>query len=83
MPFTSKLRPGDEDCRGIPEEAGQAQATRIASQRSSAEISTGGTHRGLIGNSTAERMNLFGHFETLLHLRFPKEQLVFRNFATS
>ena len=35
----------------------------------------------LIGNSTAERMNLFGNFETLLHLRFPKEQLVFRNFA--
>ncbi len=40
-----------------------------------------GERIALIGNSTAERMNLFGHFETLLHLRFPKEQLVFRNFA--
>ena len=35
----------------------------------------------LIGNSTAERMNLFGHFETLLHLRFPNERIVFRNFG--
>jgi putative heme-binding domain-containing protein len=35
----------------------------------------------LVGNSTAERMNLFGHFETLLHERFPGKQLVVRNFA--
>ncbi len=40
-----------------------------------------GERVALIGNSTAERMNLFGHFETLLHLRFPAEQLVVRNFA--
>ena len=35
----------------------------------------------LLGNSTAERMNLFGHFETLLHQRFPGKHLVVRNFA--
>jgi len=35
----------------------------------------------LIGNSTAERMNLFGNFETMLHLVYPKEQLVIRNFG--
>jgi putative heme-binding domain-containing protein len=40
-----------------------------------------GERIALIGNSTAERMNLFGHFETLLHLRFPEQQLVVRNFA--
>ena len=34
-----------------------------------------------LGNSLAERMNLFGHFETLLHTRFPKKELVIRNFA--
>ncbi|MCA9034807.1 MAG: HEAT repeat domain-containing protein, partial [Planctomycetaceae bacterium] len=34
-----------------------------------------------LGNSLAERMNLFGHFETLLHTRFPDKQLVVRNFA--
>jgi putative heme-binding domain-containing protein len=34
-----------------------------------------------IGNSTAERMNLFGNFETHLLLRFPKDELVIRNFA--
>lgn len=35
----------------------------------------------LVGNSLAERMNLFGHFETLLHMRFPNHELVVRNFA--
>lgn len=35
----------------------------------------------LVGNSLAERMRLYGHFETLLHLRFPKHQLVVRNFG--
>lgn len=35
----------------------------------------------LVGNSTAERMNLFGYFETLLQSRFPEKELVFRNFA--
>ncbi len=35
----------------------------------------------LVGSSTAERMNLFGHFETMLHLDFPEKELVIRNFA--
>ncbi len=34
-----------------------------------------------VGNSLAERMNLFGHFETLLHTRFPQTEVVFRNFG--
>ena len=34
-----------------------------------------------VGNSLAERMNLFGNFETLLHSRFPKLELQVRNFA--
>ena len=40
-----------------------------------------GERIALVGNSTAERMNLFGHFETLLHARFPEKELVFRNFG--
>ena len=40
-----------------------------------------GERVALVGNSTAERMNLFGHFETLLHTRFPDKELVVRNFA--
>ena len=36
---------------------------------------------GFLGNSSAERMNLFGHFETLLHTRFSDKELVVRNFA--
>ncbi|VTS00093.1 PVC-type heme-binding CxxCH protein [Tuwongella immobilis] len=35
----------------------------------------------LVGNSTAERMNLFGHFETLVQMRFAKLELVIRNFG--
>lgn len=34
-----------------------------------------------VGGSLAERMNLFGHFETLLHTRFPQLNLVVRNFG--
>jgi hypothetical protein len=40
-----------------------------------------GERIALVGNSTAERMNLYGHFETLLHLRFPDKELVVRNFG--
>ncbi|MFN9037287.1 MAG: SGNH/GDSL hydrolase family protein, partial [Planctomyces sp.] len=40
-----------------------------------------GERVAFLGNSTAERMNLFGHFETLLHSRFPDQQLIIRNFA--
>lgn len=35
----------------------------------------------LVGGSLAERMNLFGYFETLLHTRFPEKQLLIRNFG--
>src|SRR3954447_1282010 len=38
-------------------------------------------HIALVGNSLAERMNLYGNFEALLHTRFPKLELVVRNFA--
>jgi putative heme-binding domain-containing protein len=40
-----------------------------------------GERIAFVGNSLAERMNLFGHFEALLHSRFPQHQLVVRNFA--
>jgi putative membrane-bound dehydrogenase-like protein len=40
-----------------------------------------GERIALVGNSTAERMNLFGHFEALLHSRFADRELKFRNFA--
>ncbi|MFN9347543.1 MAG: SGNH/GDSL hydrolase family protein, partial [Planctomycetota bacterium] len=35
----------------------------------------------LVGNSLAERMNLYGHFETYLHLLHPDRNLIVRNFA--
>ncbi|TWU46259.1 GDSL-like Lipase/Acylhydrolase [Rubripirellula tenax] len=34
-----------------------------------------------VGNSLAERMNLFGHFETRLHLGHPDANIRFRNFG--
>lgn len=35
----------------------------------------------LVGNSLAERMNLFGTFESLLHQRYSGRELVIRNFG--
>ena len=40
-----------------------------------------GQRIALVGNSTAERMNLFGHFETRFHLRTPRQRVKFRNFG--
>ncbi len=40
-----------------------------------------GERIAFLGNSTAERMSLFGHFESLLHARFPDKKLVIRNFG--
>ena len=37
----------------------------------------------LIGNTLAERMQYFGHFETLLQSRFPNQNLVFHNLGWS
>jgi glucose/arabinose dehydrogenase/lysophospholipase L1-like esterase len=37
----------------------------------------------LIGNTQAERMQYFGHWETLLHARFPEHKLVVRNLGWS
>ncbi|MBX3439463.1 MAG: HEAT repeat domain-containing protein [Planctomycetaceae bacterium] len=37
----------------------------------------------LIGNTLAERMQHFGHWETLLHSRFPDQHLVVRNLGWS
>jgi hypothetical protein len=34
-----------------------------------------------VGNSTAERMDMFGTFESLLYQRFATKHLVVRNFA--
>ncbi|RIK76279.1 MAG: hypothetical protein DCC67_14090, partial [Planctomycetota bacterium] len=35
----------------------------------------------IVGNSLAERLRLYGNFEALLHLRFPKHELAVRNFG--
>jgi putative heme-binding domain-containing protein len=40
-----------------------------------------GERIAFVGNSTAERMNLFGYFETLLQSRYPNKELVVRNFG--
>ena len=44
-------------------------------------------HKGdriiLIGNTLAERMQYYGHFETLLHARFPELDLVVHNLGYS
>jgi putative heme-binding domain-containing protein len=40
-----------------------------------------GERIAFVGNTTAERMSLYGHFETMLHLKHKDKQLVVRNFG--
>ncbi len=40
-----------------------------------------GERIAFVGNTTAERMSLYGHFETMLHLRHKDKHLVVRNFG--
>ena len=40
-----------------------------------------GSRLCIIGNTLAERMQYFGHFETALHVRFPQHQLIVRNLG--
>ncbi|MCA8987921.1 MAG: ThuA domain-containing protein, partial [Planctomycetaceae bacterium] len=40
-----------------------------------------GERVALVGSSLAERMNLFGYFESILHTRFAGKKLVVRNFG--
>ncbi len=42
---------------------------------------TEGEHLVFIGNSLAARMELHGHFESLLHRTFPKARITFRNMG--
>jgi len=38
-------------------------------------------HIALVGNALADRMQHFGHLESLIHARYPQMDLVFRNLA--
>ena len=40
-----------------------------------------GERIAFVGNTTAERMSLYGHFETMLQFRFKEKRLVVRNFG--
>jgi putative heme-binding domain-containing protein len=53
--------------------AGHASAAPLEFQK--------GERIALVGGSVAERMNLYGHFETFLHARLPDRQLILRNFG--
>src|SRR5215471_20956773 len=42
-----------------------------------------GDHVCIIGNTLADRMQHFGWLETLIHARYPRHELVFRNLGYS
>ena len=42
-----------------------------------------GDHICIVGNTLAERMQHYGWLETLIHARFPQQELVFRNLGYS
>lgn len=53
----------------------------FASNESTELEITKGQRVAFVGNSLAERMNLFGHFETRLQFRFANKKPVIRNFG--
>ena len=42
-----------------------------------------GDHIAIVGNALADRMQHFGHLETLIHAKFPEHDLVVRNLAAA
>jgi lysophospholipase L1-like esterase len=59
-----------------------ALASAASAQTSTLELRKG-DRVVLVGNTLAERMQLFNHFETLLEARFPELQLALRNLGWS
>jgi glucose/arabinose dehydrogenase len=60
----------------------QPAAADLPAQTSRLELKKG-DRIIVIGNTLAERMQYCGHFETLLHSRFPELELVFHNLGYS
>jgi putative heme-binding domain-containing protein len=71
--FRRAVKPADLAPAGAEEPSG-AQGATLLDFKPHERIA-------LVGNSLAERMSLFGNFESLLHARFPDRELVVRNFA--
>src|SRR5688572_22423722 len=42
-----------------------------------------GDHIAIVGNALADRMQHFGHLETLIYAKFPEQDLVVRNLAVA
>ncbi|MDQ3440472.1 MAG: GDSL-type esterase/lipase family protein, partial [Planctomycetota bacterium] len=65
--------------------AAAAAATRPSASASSSALLKlkENDHIALIGNVTADRMQHHGHLETLIHAKFPKHNLTFRNLAVA
>jgi hypothetical protein len=58
-----------------PSQVAQADEPRLTLEKNDRIV--------LVGNTLAERMQHFGHFETLLHSRFPEHNLYVRNMGWS
>lgn len=90
--FKKGVKPADFDLKAAAAErevikGGEILGPRVSPARAALPPSRvplvflPGERMALVGNSLAERMNLFGHFEALLHSRFPRHELTVRNFA--
>src|SRR5947209_5854726 len=42
-----------------------------------------GDHVAILGNALPDRMQFDGYFETLVHAKFPQNELVFRNLCAA
>ncbi|HEV7279727.1 MAG TPA: PVC-type heme-binding CxxCH protein [Pirellulaceae bacterium] len=85
--FGIALRPGASPVRADEPAATPESATAVKAGAAEAGASAPALQLkkhervALVGNALAQRMSLFGHFETLLHSRMPEQEIVFRNFG--
>jgi putative heme-binding domain-containing protein len=74
------------DPKGSPEwnfrpQFTSAKASKDSTSQSGKFVPRDSERVAMVGSSLAERMNLFGYFESLLLTRFPEKHLVVRNFG--
>jgi putative heme-binding domain-containing protein len=80
--FALGKSPHYPDPKGSPAWPFRPTANSSKSNTSSGKFEPRQSERiAFVGGSLAERMNLFGYFETLLQTRFPEKHLVVRNFG--
>ena len=74
---------GEEPPRPETKAVNATNSAAAAPQKLAAIVLEPRSHVVIVGNTLAERMQYFGHWESLLHQRFPRHELYVRNLGWS